>query len=75
MLWRVRFASFAAGFASAAALAMYMLQKDVQTSHRILADQAARYHTALEERISRLENLTANLSSPDSQTSPIDQVA
>ncbi|GAQ81106.1 hypothetical protein KFL_000710110 [Klebsormidium nitens] len=54
-LFRVRLASFAAGFAVAGGLAIYQLQKDLWASHKVLSEQAANYQATVEKRLAKLE--------------------
>ncbi|GJP34721.1 hypothetical protein CLOM_g19129 [Closterium sp. NIES-68] len=60
-LFRARLGGFLAGFAVASAGAMYLLQRDLLASHKVLTEQAEGYNAAVEARLSRLENLTASL--------------
>eukprot|EP00270_Netrium_digitus_P011418 TRINITY_DN3631_c0_g1_i1.p1 TRINITY_DN3631_c0_g1~~TRINITY_DN3631_c0_g1_i1.p1 ORF type:complete len:124 (-),score=55.97 TRINITY_DN3631_c0_g1_i1:26-397(-) len=52
---RARLGSFTAGFAVATGASLYFLQRDLWASHRVLVQQLDAYHSAIEERLTRLE--------------------
>ncbi|CAI5977259.1 unnamed protein product [Closterium sp. NIES-64] len=47
---------------------MYLLQRDLLASHKVLTEQAEGYNAAVEARLARLENLTASLADAHSHT-------
>jgi hypothetical protein len=55
-LWRARITSFLSGVAVAGAVGLYQIRKDLEASHKVLAEQGESYNHSLEERIQRLES-------------------
>lgn len=62
MLWRIRATSFLAGVAIAGSFALYQLRQDLWDSHAILAAQAEAYDKGVEQRVTRLEGIVAQIS-------------
>eukprot|EP00250_Pteridium_aquilinum_P008185 c17747_g1_i1 orf=124-411(+) len=57
-MFRTRLASFMAGFASAAAASFYLIQTEIHSGNRCLADQVNKSYSELEARILHLETVT-----------------
>eukprot|EP00249_Psilotum_nudum_P029060 c39233_g1_i1 orf=577-807(-) len=74
-IFRVRLASFMAGFASATVLGLYYLRRDLHVSHQFLAQQAEGYYSSLEARISLLERSTNGTPVSTEPPAPADQTA